>query len=168
MRCSQPIATLPLFISFALLASQALAADFSGRVVGVSDGDTITVLHNGKGERIRLHGIDCPEKRQAFGNRAKQFTSKLAFGNTVTVQVVDRDRYGRTVGVVLLPDGRSLNHELVREGLAWMYRRYTNDQSLNDLEEEARVAQRGLWADPHAVPPWEWRVMRKRYRQSQP
>ncbi len=164
MHRSQLTATLPLFISFALLASQALAADFSGRVVGVSDGDTITVLHNGKGERIRLHGIDCPEKRQAFGNRAKQYTSKLVFGKTVTVQFVDRDRYGRPVGVVLLPDGRSLNHELVRAGLAWMYRRYTNDQSLSDLEEEARVARRGLWADPHAVPPWEWRSGRKRYR----
>ncbi len=68
---------------------------------------------------------------------------------------------GRTVGVVLLPDGRSLNHELVRAGLAWMYRRYTNDQSLNDLEEEALVAGRGLWADPNPVPPWEWRVRQK-------
>ncbi len=164
MRRSQLIPTLPLFLSYALFATPALAADFTGRVVGVSDGDTITVLHNGTGERIRLHGIDCPEKRQAFGNRAKQFTSTLVFGNTVTVQVLDRDRYGRTVGVVLLPDGRSLNHELVRAGLAWMYPRYTNDQSLSDLEEEARVARRGLWADPHAVPPWEWRVMRKRYR----
>ena len=132
--------------------------------MGVSDGDTITVLHNGKGERIRLHGIDCPEKRQAFGNRAKQFTSNLVFAKTVTVQAVDRDRYGRTVGVVLLPDGRSLNHELVWGGLAWMYRRYTTDQSLSDLEEEARVARRGLWADAHAVPPWEWRGIRKRYR----
>ncbi len=64
-------------------------------MVGVADGDTITVMHNGKGERIRLHGIDCPEKRQAFGNRAKQFTSKLVFGKTITVQLVDRDRYGR-------------------------------------------------------------------------
>ncbi len=137
---------LLLLASTVWLLSSALAADFTGRVVGVSDGDTITVLHNGKGERIRLHGIDCPEKRQAFGNRAKQFTSKLVFGKTVTVQALDRDRYGRTVGVVLLPDGRSLNHELVRAGLAWMYRRYTNDQSLSDLEEEARVARRGLWA----------------------
>ncbi len=139
-------------------------ADFTYKVVGVSDGDTITVLHDGKGERIRLHGIDCPERRQAFGKRAKQFTSTLVFGETVTVQVVDRDRYGRTVGVVLLPDGRSLNHELVRAGLAWMYRRYTNDQSLSDLEEEARVARRGLWADAEPVPPWEWRVMSKRDR----
>ncbi len=122
------------------------------------------MLHNGKGERIRLHGIDCPEKRQAFGKRAKQFTSTLVFGRTATVQVMDRDRYGRTVGEVLLPDGRSLNRELVRAGFAWMYRRYTNDQSLSDLEEEARVAQRGLWADQNPIPPWEWRIMRKRYR----
>ncbi len=165
MRRSQLIPTLPLFISFALLASQALAADFTGRVVGVSDGDTITVLHNGKGERIRLHGIDCPEKRQAFGNRAKQFTSNLVFGKTVTVQVLDRDRYGRTVGVVLLPDGRSLNHELVKAGFAWWYWRYTpDDETLAQLEREARAAKRGLWADAEPVPPWEWRVMRKRYR----
>ncbi len=139
-------------------------ADFTYKVVGVSDGDTITVLHNGKGERIRLHGIDCPEKRQAFGNRAKQFTSNLVFAKTVTVQAVDRDRYGRTVAEVLLPDGRSLNRELVRAGLAWMYRRYSNDQSLSDLEEEARVARRGLWVDANPIPPWEWRIMRKRYR----
>ncbi len=148
MRRSQPIATLPLFFSFALLASQTLASELTRPPRWVAG-------H----ERIRLHGIDCPEKRQAFGKRAKQFTSTLVFGNTVTVQVLDRDRYGRTVGVVLLPDGRSLNHELVRAGLAWMYRRYTNDQSLSDLEEEARVARRGLWADPHAVPPWEWRMV---------
>ncbi len=164
MRCSQPIATLSLFFSFALLTSQTLAADFTGRVVGVSDGDTITVMHNGKGERIRLHGIDCPEKRQAFGNRAKQFTSNLVFAKTVTVQFVDRDRYGRTVGVVLLPDGRSLNHELVKAGFAWWYRKYSDDQRLGELEAEAREAKRGLWAAPTPIPPWEWRVMRKRYR----
>ena len=131
-------------------------------MVGVSDGDTITVMHNGKGERIRLHGIDCPEKRQAFGNRAKQFTSTLVFGKTVTVQVMDRDRYGRTVGEVLLPDGRSLNRELVRAEFAWWYRRYApDDETLDQLEHEARGTQRGLWADPHAVPPWEWRRRRK-------
>ena len=110
--------TLLTGIGLVLLSSPGLAADFTGRVVGVSDGDTITVLHQGKPERIRLHGIDCPEKRQAFGNRAKQFTSTLVFSKTVTVQAVDRDRYGRTVGEVLLPDGRSLNRELVRAGFA--------------------------------------------------
>ena len=99
-------------------SAPAAVQEFTGKVVRVSDGDTITVMHNGKGERIRLHGIDCPEKRQAFGKRAKQFTSKLVFGKTVTVQVMDRDRYGRTVGEVLLPAGRSLNRELVRAGFA--------------------------------------------------
>ena len=93
MRCSQPIATLPLFFSFALLVTLTLSTDFTGKVVGVTDGDTITVLHNRKGERIRLHGIDCPEKRQAFGKRAKQFTSTVIFGKAVTVKVLGRDRY---------------------------------------------------------------------------
>ncbi len=147
------------------ITSATLAADFTGRVVGISDGDTITVLHNGKGERIRLHGIDCPEKRQAFGKRAKQLTSNLVFGKTVTVQVVDRDRYGRTIAEVLLPDGRSLNRELVKAGFAWWYWRYVpDDETLAQLEREARRAKRGLWADPNPVPPWEWRGMRKRYR----
>ncbi len=84
----------------------------------MADGDTITVLHNGKGERIRLHGIDCPEKRQAFGNRAKPFASALVFGKTVTVQDHGRGQYGRTIGQVILPDGQVLNHELVKAGLA--------------------------------------------------
>ncbi len=89
-------------------------------------------------------------------------TSNLVFGKTVTVQVLDRDRYGRTVGDVLLRDGRSLNREQVRAGFAWWYRRYApDDEILKQLEQEARDAQRGLWADPHAVPPWEWRRMRK-------
>ncbi len=126
-----------------LLVTSAVAADFTGCVVGISDGDTITMLHNGKGERIRLHGIDCPERRQAFGNRAKQFTSNLVFAKTVTVQVLDRDRYGRTVGEVLLPDGRSLNHELVRAGLARMSRRETKDERLGGRGAQAQEAKRG-------------------------
>ncbi len=119
MRRVSLLTILPLFLGIALIAAQALATDFTGRVVGVSDGDTITVLSKGKPVRIRLHGIDCPEKRQAFGNRAKQATSKLVFGQTVTVHVMDKDRYGRTVGEVILPDGRVLNQELVKAGFAW-------------------------------------------------
>ncbi len=133
--------------------------------MGVSDGDTITVLHSGKPVRIRLHGIDCPEKRQAFGKRAKQFTSRLTYGKTVTVRDLGLDRYGRTIGDVILPDGRMLNQELVKAGFAWWYHRYApDDETLAQLEREAREAQRGLWADPHAVPPWEWRETKKSYR----
>jgi endonuclease YncB( thermonuclease family) len=136
---------------------------FSGKVVAVVDGDTLSVLLDGKAAKIRLHGIDTPEKAQAFGTRARQFTSELVFGQTVTVRVHDTDRYGRLVGEVLLPNGRSLNHELVAAGLAWWYKRYApNDATLAKLEAEAKAAKRGLWSDPHAVAPWTWRRQRRR------
>ena len=152
-------------MALAYFVPSALAAEFTGQVVGVSDGDTITVLHNGVAERIRLNGIDCPERRQAFGRRAKQLTSILAFGETVTVKDYGKGRYGRTIGDVLLSDGRILNEELVRAGLAWWYRKYApNNERLKELEQEARETKRGLWADPHAVAPWEWRKMRNRDR----
>ncbi len=158
---SRPIVSVPLFLGLVLLASQTLTADFTGRVVGVSDGDTITVLHNSVGERIRLHGTDTPEKRQAFGKRAIQFTSTLIFGKTVPVRVVDHAHYGRTVGEVILEDGHSLNREVFRAGFAWWYQRDSDDQSLGDLEAEAHKVKRGLWADAEPIPPWEWRIMRK-------
>jgi micrococcal nuclease len=143
-------------------ASPLHAEEFTGKVVGISDGDTITVLHNGRGEKIRLSGIDCPEKRQPFGTRAKQFTSELAFGKSVSVVPMGRDRYSRTVADVFLPDNRLLNHELVREGLAWWYRRYALENTiLEQLERDARKAKRGLWADKEPVPPWEWRHKQK-------
>ncbi len=144
--------------------SAVLAADFTGRVVVVSHGDTLTVLHSGKAERLRLSGIDCPEKRQPFGKRAKQFTARLTYGKEVTVKDLSQDRDGRTIADVILPDGRVLNRELVKAGFAWWYRKYSDDQSLGDLEAQAREAKRGLWADAHPVPPWEWRMRRKRDR----
>lgn len=101
--------------------------DFVGKVVRVSDGDTIEVLRAGRAVRVRPKGIDCPESRQAYGTRAKQFTASLAFGKTVAVQVHSTDQYGRILGEVILPDGRSLNRELVRSGYAWWYRRYSDD-----------------------------------------
>jgi len=115
-------------------------------------------LHGGRAERIRLYGIDCPEGKQAFGTRAKEFTGDFVFGKTVTVEVKDTDHYGRTVGQVIAPDGRSLNRELVRAGLAWWYQRYAkHDDELARLEVAARRAGLGLWADPNPVPPWDFR-----------
>src|SRR5437667_11457485 len=150
------------FIAFLLLLPPLTFADFSGRVVGISDGDTIKVMHNGKAEKIRLYGIDCPEKGQAFGQRAKQFTSAMVFGKTVTIQEHGQDMYGRTVGDVILLDGRVLNRELVAAGFAWWYRRYTtHDSTLARLEEDARAKKRGLWADPSPVPPWCYRKRQK-------
>ena len=134
------------------------AEEFSGKVVGVSDGDTITVLQNRTPIKVRLHGIDCPEIGQDFGSRAKAFTSELVFGQVVKVVPRDTDRYGRTVADVILADGRILNHELVRAGLAWWYRKYAPDiGTLAELEAAAREAKRGLWSQPNPVPPWEWR-----------
>lgn len=133
------------------------AQSFSGRVVGLADGDTIDVLRNSRPVRVRLHGIDCPESGQAFGRQARQYTSKLAFGRTVKVHVRGMDRYGRFVADVLLPDGSSLNRELVRAGLAWHYVRYSMDRTLASLETEARASRRGLWVDARPVPPWAFR-----------
>jgi endonuclease YncB( thermonuclease family) len=105
-----------------------------------------------------LWGIDAPESKQPWGTRAKQFTGDLAVGKVVTVRVRDIDRYKRTVAEIILPDGRNLNQELVRAGMAWWYRQFAKgDTVLPELEREARAAKRGLWADPSPVPPWEWR-----------
>ena len=159
IRQIRPSASAPAFllVSVFLYCGQALANDFTGRIVSVLDGDTIEVLHNTHPERIRLSGIDCPEKRQAYGKKAKQFTSALAYGKEVTVQVLRKDRHGRTVGDVVLTDGTNVSRELIKAGLAWWYRQYSKDASLGVLEEDARQAKRGLWADPNPVPPWEVR-----------
>jgi endonuclease YncB( thermonuclease family) len=145
------------FIALFLLA-RLLFADFSGVVAAVQDGDTMSVLYQERAVRVRLSGIDCPEKTQPFGWEALRFTTDLALGNTVTVIEEDIDRYGRIVGSVILPDGRNLNHAIVAAGLAWWYRRYApNDAPVQTLEFEARRGGHGLWADAVPVPPWEWR-----------
>lgn len=146
-------------ISILALAVQCLAAgDFSGEVLGVLDGDTIEIMHLHQAERIRLRGIDCPENGQAYGTRAKQATGELVFGKAVTVNTKGLDKYGRTIADVLLPDGTNVNQELVKSGWCWWYRKYAPiNPTLERLEFEAREAQRGLWADPEPVPPWEYR-----------
>jgi endonuclease YncB( thermonuclease family) len=158
--------TLKLWILIGLVTLMstgfAVGESFTGKVVNVTDGDTVVVLRAGNiQEKIRLAEIDCPEKSQAFGQGAKQFTLDQAAQKNVTVEVRDHDRYGRTVGEVFLPDGKSLNRELVRNGYAWWYRRYSKDESLGELEAQARTARRGLWSDQNAVAPWDWRKNRR-------
>ncbi|MDK2741954.1 MAG: thermonuclease family protein [Nitrospira sp. BO4] len=158
-----PFSLFPIIIFLFLTVSPSHAGDFIGRVISIKDGDTIEVLHNRKAERIRLTGIDCPERKQAFGRRAKQATSSLSFGQQVTIQTTGKDRYGRTLGTVVLPNRRNLNHELVKEGWCWWYRKYApGDTVLEGLESEAREAKKGLWIDPHPIAPWEWRASRKK------
>ena len=157
-RTHRHLAALLCLLTFC--AAPALGETFTGRIVGVSDGDTLTVLQEGatrRTERIRLHGIDAPEKAQAYGSRSKQALSALAFGKAATVDVRDTDRYGRLVAVVTVA-GRNLNREQVKAGMAWWYRKYApQDRDLQALEADARKARRGLWADKGPVPPWEFR-----------
>ena len=152
--------TLLLILLFlpALAPLPAGAESFLARVIGIQDGDTLEVLRDGRAVRVRLHGIDAPERRQPFGTRSRQLAADLAFGKQVRVERLDTDRYGRLVGRVTLPDGRQLNLELVAAGLAWWYREYApRDGTLAALEAQARRLKRGLWSDPQAVAPWLWR-----------
>lgn len=151
-------------IPFAMiLAAPGFAQEsFKAEVISVTDGDTVKVLHDGGPQTIRLNAIDCPEKRQAFGSKAKEFTASLCFKQTVTVVPHGHDRYQRTIADITLPDGRSLNAELVKAGLAWWYRKYAPDnKNLADLEQEARRKRVGLWQDPDPVAPWDFRHSKK-------
>jgi endonuclease YncB( thermonuclease family) len=149
---------------WSLLAGAAHSEEFVGRVVGVTDGDTLTVLRGRQAERVRLEGVDAPEKGQAYGGRAWRFAADLAFDRTVTVRATGRDRNGRLLGEVVLPDGRSLNQELVRAGYAWWFRKYSRDVRLARLEDEARAGRRGLWADQAPEAPWDFRGRRSHAR----
>ena len=114
----------------------------------------LEVLNGHHADRIRLSGIDCPEKGQAFGHKAKEAASALVFGKEVTLQTHGLDKYGRTLADVFLPDGMNLNQELVKQGWCWWYRKYApGDTVLEGLEKDARQARIGLWADPQPLPP---------------
>ena len=152
-------------LSAALLALTSLAvsaADLTGKVVGISDGDTLTLLvpdgASFKQIKVRLGEIDTPESKQPYGTRARQTLSDLAYNQQARVVVQDTDRYGRTVGRVYV-GSVDVNAELVKQGAAWVYRQYLKDQSLLALEAEAKAAKRGLWGLPETerCPPWDWR-----------
>src|SRR5688572_24491419 len=113
-----------ILVLFLVFSSVAPVFSFTGEVVGVQDGDTIEVLYNGKAQRIRLYGIDCPEKGQPYGNNAKQATSALVFAQYVTLEIHGKDKYGRILADVLLADGTNVNQELVKDGMCWWYRKY--------------------------------------------
>jgi endonuclease YncB( thermonuclease family) len=149
-------ATLPLLLLVASLHSHA-GEIFEGQVVGVHDGDTVTVLLAGNHQlKVRLAQIDAPESSQAFGQRSKQSLSDMVFNKTVKIEKETIDKYGRTVGTILA-DGLDANREQVKRGMAWAYRKYLHDQTLFQDEEAARDAKIGLWADPNPMPPWEYR-----------
>lgn len=134
---------------------------YIGKCVGVSDGDTISVMKAGRAVKIRLEGIDCPEMGQDFGTRAKQFTSGMVYGKDVEVKEYNRDIYRRTVARVYI-GGQDVSLELVKAGLAWHFKKYSSDPVLAEAEVEARRGKRGLWSMPNPVPPWEYRRLHRR------
>tara|TARA_R110002073_G_scaffold20209_5_gene72799 strand:- start:4653 stop:5201 length:549 start_codon:yes stop_codon:yes gene_type:complete len=133
---------------------------FDAKVIGVIDGDTVDVLRGQETIRIRLNGIDAPERGQPFGNNAKQFVSDQIFGKTIQVEALDEDRYGRTIADLHFYQKR-ITLELVEVGLAWHYTQYSDEEALANAQVEAQQAKRGLWADPRHVAPWDWRKLSK-------
>ena len=153
------------------VAAPAGSQTLTARVVRIADGDTVTVLDSTDTQhRIRLEGIDAPESHQAFGAQSKQSLSEMVFGRDVTVVYQKTDQYGRLVGKILL-DGRDINLEQIKAGMAWHYKEYQREQTSEDrelyaaAEEEAHTARRGLWQDSDPVEPSAFRKEEKRDRQ---
>jgi endonuclease YncB( thermonuclease family) len=153
------MAMLAILFLLALLAPRPVSSEsaWTGRVSLVADGDTMEVQRSGRAVRLRLAGVDAPEKYQPYSNQARKFVAGLCLKRRVTVIPETTDQYGRSVATVLLPDGRNLNEELLKAGLAWHYRHYSANPRLAALEAEARAARRGLWKDSAPIPPWEYR-----------
>ena len=149
------------FIICVLYFEVIFAADFSGKVIKVYDGDTITVLNDqNESIKIRLNGIDAPEKAQAYGKKSQQFAKDLVHGQIVTIKDHGEDRYHRIIGDVVMEDGRILNEEMIRAGLAWWFYKYSDDRNLGQLELDAKIAHIGLWKTKNPVPPWVYRKIK--------
>lgn len=163
--CSMPHSFTPILLRLIALAivalCHALAAEVSGKVVGVHDGDTLTLLLPEKTTlKVRLQGIDAPELKQPFGSAAKKTLSDLVFGKTVRLLATGKDRYGRTLGDVHV--GKTwVNLAMVEKGMAWFYVKYSQDARLKEAEAMARARRLGLWSEAQAAPPWDWRGKKK-------
>lgn len=152
-----------VYTSLLIASSPLFAYELQGKVVNISDGDTITILDSdNRQQRIRLYGIDTPEKKQPFGGKASDMLSALIKGKTVTADCTTPDRYQRHVCTVFV-DGTDINAEMVKQGGAWVYRQYYTGDAYYKLEDAAKAEKRGLWqtSEYHATPPWEWRKNNK-------
>ncbi|PWF48398.1 thermonuclease family protein [Massilia glaciei] len=143
---------LKILIGLAFITAPAYAAE----VIGIADGDTLTVLQDRKPVRVRLSNIDAPEKRQSFGARSRQSLSELCYGKDAIVAIQSVDRYRRPVAVVTC-GGVEANRAQIERGFAWVYTKYNTNKALPELEAAAKAERRGLWSDQDAMPPWEFR-----------
>lgn len=155
------------FIALGSALAQAEPISYEATVVGISDGDTITVLDGNKTQhKIRLQGIDAPEKAQAFGKISKHYLSQLVFSKKVTIVYEKMDRYQRQVGKVLV-DGTDANLAQITNGMAWHYKKYEGEQSQEDrrsysnAEQKAQNSRAGLWGDDKPTPPWDYRKAKR-------
>jgi micrococcal nuclease len=156
------ITTVLLFLSIFTLHSQTLLV---GKVIGIKDGDTVEVIDNlNKTTVLRLAEVDCPEKKQPFGTRAKQFTSNAIYLKTVKYIVTNKDRYGRSIAKVYYK-GKYLSAEIIKNGMGWQYKKYSTSQELAQFEQKARSKKIGLWTDPNPVYPSEWRKAKTTQKQ---
>ena len=132
------------------------------KVIAIADGDTFSVLQNKTTVRIRVEGIDAPEKGMPYYKVSKQYLAQMCFNKFVTLKVVKIDRYGRTVARAVLPNGKDVSAEMIRAGLAWHYKQYSSDKLLAKLEIAARKNKVGLWKDKKPIAPWEIRKLRRK------
>lgn len=150
-----------LILALAAIGPSPSWADLKARVVAVHEGDRLTIIHNGRSQMIYLKDIDCPELKQPYGKLAKRTTTAYIGGREVVVRGLQRNRQGRTTAEVVLPDGRNVGHELIKEGLAWARGETAEGRRLGEIEQLARAEAKGLWSEPKPVPPWKWRQKTK-------
>lgn len=145
-----------------MLPTILFAQVISGKVVKIADGDTFTLLVNNHDQvKVRLDGIDAPEKKQAFGNKAKQYLSSMIWGTPVTVKVLKKDRYGRSIGKVSTSRFKDVNLEMIKAGYAWHYKEYNDDKTYASAEVSARKNKKGLWQDKNPVKPQDFRKIKR-------
>lgn len=151
---------------FLLISNLVFSQTYIAKIIGVRDGDTVVILHEKKPQAVRLAHVDTPEMNQPFGYKAKKFTSDFCFGKEVEVVIAGRpDRNGRWIAEIFYKN-QNLGKELVRNGLAWHFERYSKNQNYASLEITARKKKIGLWQEPHPVEPWNWRNYRKKLHQN--
>ena len=145
------------FVTLLILSSYLFSLELIGKVVKVSDGDTVTILTSDKTQhKIRLNDIDAPEKKQAFGNKSKDNLAKYIAGKTVTVKYQKKDKYKRVLGTIYY-NNKDINLQQVKDGYAWVYKKYSNNQTYYKAEKLARDKRVGLWIDKNPLEPWEFR-----------
>lgn len=150
------LAVILLVVLFPLICS---AQRFTARVVSISDGDTFTVVNKDNLQlKVRIFGIDAPEKKQAYGNKSKEFLSSIIFGKTITLDVQSKDRYGRFLAYVYSPEGKDVSLLMIHEGMAWHFTKYDSNEVYEAAQNLAKKAKRGLWADPSPIAPWDFRI----------